>query len=596
MAPPDYASRLQALRTEIKRLALDGFLVPMADEYQSEVVPACARRLAFLSGFTGSSGLIIVMADKAVFFTDGRYTLQASQQVSTKLFTLYDSTQKTPGDWLKENAKAGLKIGFDPWLHTVDAIERHRKLLANTGAALTPVESNPVDAIWTDRPSPPVGKIRAYDLRYAGVSAAKKRASLAEELKNQKIDAVVITDPASIAWLLNVRGDDVPHAPLPLSRAILRSDGRVEWFVDPRKLTQGLEVHLGEAVTCSDMDTFPAALKRLGEARVHVRIDPSEAPYEVLDILQAAAAPLDRGINPCALPKACKNLTELEGMRAAHRRDGAALVKFLSWLDKNAPCSKLTEMVAAEKLEEFRASNNLYRGTSFETIAGAGPNGAIVHYRVTHETNRVLEPDTLFLLDSGGQYVDGTTDVTRTIAIGEPTQEMRDRFTRVLKGHIALASIRFPAGTTGVELDVLARQYLWAQGLDYNHGTGHGVGSYLSVHEGPQSISHRGHAELKPGMVLSNEPGYYKPDHYGIRIENLQAVVEAFEIGGASAKMLGFEPLTLVPIDKRLIVMDMLTGAERDWLNAYHARTHEALRPQVDEATEKWLKAATEAL
>jgi Xaa-Pro aminopeptidase len=592
-ASPDYAARLQALRDEIKRHKLDGFLVPMADEFQSETLPPSAQRIAFLTGFTGSAGFIAVLENKAVFFTDGRYTLQAGQQISADLYTLFDSAKTSPADWLKENARTGQKIGFDPWLHTVEGIERTRKACAKTGAQLVPVSGNPVDAIWHDRPAPPAAPIYAYDTLYAGQHASEKRQKQAEALRKDNIQAALITDPASIAWLLNVRGGDVPYTPLPLSHAILRADATVEWFVDPRKITSGLEVHLGPEVTRYGVSEFPLALKRLGEMRSTVKIDPSETPFWAVKALEDAGALIERGENPCLLPKACKNAVELEGLRAAHRRDGAALIKFLAWLDENAGTGKVTELSAEEKLLECRKGTPLFRGPSFATIAGAGPNGAIVHYRATEETNRTLEPGSLFLLDSGGQYLDGTTDVTRTIAVGKPTDEMRDRFTRVLKGHIELASVVFPEGTTGAELEVLARQFLWTLGLDYGHSTGHGIGNYLGVHEGPQSLSRRGAAPLKPGMALSNEPGYYKPNNYGIRIENIQAVIERPGITTAERQMFGFEPLTLVPIDKRLIVAGMLSETECAWLNDYHRRVHQAIRPLVDNGTAKWLEAAT---
>ncbi|MDX2027503.1 MAG: aminopeptidase P family protein [Alphaproteobacteria bacterium] len=596
MSQDPHASRLKQLRTELATSGHDGFLVPMADEYQSEYVPASARRIEFLTGFTGSAGFAVVLRDKAAFFTDGRYTLQAGQQVASDLFTVHDSAVKMPADWLAENTSTGMKIGYDAWLHTEDGISRMKKALAKSGATLAPVESNPLDAIWHDRPVPPAEPIHAYDLAYAGKSSADKRTAIAESLKKNNLAAAVITDPASIAWLLNIRGGDVPNTPLPLSFAIIRDDASVKWFVDPRKVTGGLEAHLGPDVQIEHTGQFPHALDQLGKDGKSVRIDPTESASWIIERLRAAKAKLDSGDDPCALPKACKNPVELEGMRSAHRRDGAALVKFLAWLDQNFAADVVTEISAEEKLAEFRGTNNLYRGPSFDTISGVGAHGAIVHYRATKTTNRKLELGQLYLLDSGGQYLDGTTDVTRTVALGKPSQEMRDRFTRVLKGHIALSAIRFPEGTTGAELDVLARQYLWEAGLDYGHGTGHGVGSYLGVHEGPQSISKRSKVALKPGMVVSNEPGYYKAGHYGIRIENLQAVVEIVGQAGSERSMLGFETLTLVPIDRRLIDVTMLTEPEVKWLNAYHARVREALRPLVDDMTVKWLTDATAAI
>jgi Xaa-Pro aminopeptidase len=588
------AARLKALRAGLVKAGLDGFFVPMADEYQSEYVPASAQRIEFLSGFTGSAGFIIVLKDKAAFFTDGRYTLQASQQVPTNLFAVHDMAEKSPSEWLAENVRPGTKIGFDPWLHTADGIDRLKKAAAKTDARLVPVEQNPVDAIWDDRPAPPAEPVQAHEVAYAGKSSANKRAAIAAELKKNNLAAAVITDPASIAWLLNVRGNDVPNTPLPLSFGIIRDDGKVKWFVDPRKPAKDLDKHLGPDVEICDPRLLPDALDRLARETKPIRIDPAESAFWIVERLRTAGARLDTGDDPCVLPKACKNSVEIEGMKAAHRRDGAALTSFLAWLETEiSGGTVLTEMAVEEKLAEFRGANNLYRGPSFNTIAGSGPNGAIVHYRATKASDRKLGSGELFLLDSGGQYLDGTTDVTRTIAIGKPSAEMRDRFTRVLKGHIALAAIRFPEGTTGSELDALARQYLWAAGLDYGHGTGHGVGSYLGVHEGPQGISRRNRVPLKPGMVVSNEPGYYKAGAYGIRIENLQVVNEVVGQAGGERKMLGFETLTLVPIDRNVIDIGMLTDEECAWLNNYHARVRESLRPMLDETSARWLDKAT---
>jgi|GEM_PF-15706 len=601
LATPDVSSlpfpdRLQALRDEIKKLGLDGFLIPMADEFQSETPPPSAQRIAFLTGFTGSAGLIALLDTKAAFFTDGRYTLQAQQQLPKRLFSIIDSGQVSVSDWLQDNVLPKQKIGFDPWLHTASAIRKIKKAFDKSGAMLVPVTGNPIDALWRERPASPAAPIYAHDVLYAGQASADKRRLLANALKKDGLDAAVITDPASVAWLLNVRGGDIPFSPLPLSYVILRDDASVEWFVDPRKITSGLDTYAGIGVTRYNVSEFPAALKRLGEMKCSVRVDYDEAPFSVTSLLNESGARIDRGPDPCAVPKACKNMTELEGMRACHRRDGAAMARFLCWLEQAVPAGGITELSAEEKLLEFRSGNHLFRGPSFATIAASGAHGAIVHYRATQVTNQDIKPDMLFLIDSGGQYSDGTTDVTRTVAIGQPLLEMKDRFTRVLKGHIALASIIFPEGTTGADLDVLARQHLWALGLDYNHGTGHGVGSYLSVHEGPPSISRRGSAPLKAGMVLSNEPGFYQPGHYGIRLENLQAVVERIDLSGTERKMFSFEPLTLVPIDKRLIVVDLLTEGEIEWLNDYHARVHQAIRPLVDEATAKWLEEATGAV
>lgn len=583
----DFSLRLAALRAACAAQGCDGFLVPMADEFQSEYVPASARRVEFMSGFTGSSGFVAVLKDKAAFFTDGRYTLQAAQQVSASLFEIFDSAQKSPQAWLAENCAAGSRLGFDPWLHTDDSVQRLKKALAAQNVTLVPVEKNLVDAVWAERPAPPAEPVVPYDLALAGQPSADKRARLAETLTKNKLDAAVITDTASVAWLLNVRGNDVPNTPLPLSFLIVHADGKADWFLDARKMTPALPLHLGPDVRPKAVGDFAAALDHLGAYEKAVRLDTSESAHWIAERLRAAGARIDSGEDPTALPRACKNAVELEGIRNAHRRDGVALVEFFAWLAAQ-PFDGLTELGVEKKLAECRAAHNLYRGPSFDTIAGVGPNGAIVHYRATPATDRPLRPGTLLLLDSGGQYLDGTTDVTRTVALGEPSSEMRDRYTRVLKGHIALASIVFPEGTTGAELDVLARQFLWADGIDFNHGTGHGVGAYLGVHEGPQAISKRNRVPLKPGMILSNEPGYYKAGSYGIRFENLQAVVERPDLSG-ERKMLGFETLTLAPVDPALIDPRLLTDAERSWIDAYHQRITHSVGPHLSAPAAEWL-------
>lgn len=596
MLSSDYALRLAALREQMHHHQLDGYLVPMADAYQSEYVPASDRRVEYLTGFTGSAGLVIVMADKAAFFTDSRYTLQASHQVPEALLAIYDSAMKPPTDWIKENATAGMRFGFDPWLHSAHQTDRWQKHLGKQQIELVATAQNLVDAIWADRPASPMAPVVPHDLAYSGKESRDKRHDVADYLKHQNLDAAILTDTASIAWLLNIRGGDVTHAPLALSTAIIRADSSVAWFIDARKMTADVTAHCGADVMRCDPVAFGDMLRELGAGQKRVRLDAHETPAAIVTQLRAAGAVIDEGEDPCSLPKACKNAVELAGMRAAHQRDGVALVNFLAWFDAEIASGKLTELDAEAKLASFRDKGNLYRGPSFDTIAGSGANGAIVHYRATAASNRIIARDSFFLLDSGGQYLDGTTDITRTIATGAVTPEMRDRFTRVLKGHIALASVIFPPGTTGAELDGLARQYLWAAGLDYGHGTGHGVGSYLSVHEGPQNISRRSNVALKPGMVLSNEPGYYKPQHYGIRTENLLAVIELPEIPGGERKMLGFETLTLAPIDRRAIDVTMLSAAEREWLNAYHQCVYDLLGPQLDAPTAQWLKQATVAL
>jgi Xaa-Pro aminopeptidase len=593
MTKTDLSTRLSELRQQIEAQGLNGFLVPMADAYQSEYVPPSAQRIAYLSGFTGSAGFIVVLKDKAAFFTDSRYTLQAAQQVSKESFALFDTAEKTPFVWLEENLIKGDKIGYDPWLHTTEGAERLKKAVAKIGADATPVPQNLVDAVWVDQPAEPMEPIVPYEIIYAGKSSVDKRKEIAETLKKKNISAAVISDPTSIAWLLNVRGGDVANTPLPLSRAVIYDTAGVEWFVEARKVSEAIPDHVSDEVTLCSPQDFPATLDHLATFEKPVLVDPTQAAIWITDRLRAANAKIEFGEDPCDLPRAKKNSVELDGIRAAHRRDGAALSRFFAWLGQHWESDKITELSSEHKLASFREANNNYRGPSFDTISGAGGHGAIVHYRATHTTNAPLKSGELYLLDSGGQYLDGTTDVTRTIALGTPSDEMRDRFTRVLKGHIALASIRFPEGTTGSEIDVLARQYLWEVGLDYGHGTGHGVGCYLGVHEGPQSISKRSTVPLKPGMVLSNEPGFYKTGHYGIRIENLQTVVEIMGLGGGDRKMLGFETLTLVPIDRKLIDVSLLTKQEIKWVNDYHSRVKQVLRPMVDEQVGTWLEAAT---
>ena len=573
-------SRLAALRAELRRRKLDGFLVPLADEHQGEYVAKRARRLAWLTDFTGSAGIAIVLAERAAIFVDGRYTLQAEAQVYSALYERHHLTEAPPDRWLADHVKPGQRIGYDPWLHTEDGRARYFKACETASAALVACESNPIDAVWHDQPPPPLAPIVPHPLRFAGRPADQKRAEIAALIKEAKADAAVLSAPDSIAWLLNVRGGDVPCTPLPHGFAIVGADASVALFVDRRKIAPGLAGHLGNQVAIAAPDGFGPALQALGALHRAVLIDPQSAPCWALDRLATAGATIVRGPDPCAPPKARKNAVELEGTRAAHRRDGAAMVRFLAWLDHAAAKGTLKESQAAARLLAERKKNERFMGPSFETISGAGPNGAIVHYRVTPETDRRLEPGMLYLLDSGGQYLDGTTDVTRTIAIGKPSAAQRDRFTRVLKGHIALALARFPAGTSGSQLDALARQYLWQAGLDFDHGTGHGVGSYLGVHEGPQRISKLPNTvALEPGMIVSNEPGYYKTGAYGIRIENLVVVTALEDIDGAERPMRGFETLTLVPIDRRLVEPNLMTADEIAWLDAYHRTVRDRLAP-----------------
>ena len=572
--------RLSRLRVELRRRKIDGFLVPRADEHQGEYVARRARRLAWLTGFTGSAGIAILLADRAAIFVDGRYTLQAEAQVDGALYERHHLIEAPPDRWLGANLKAGMRIGYDPWLHTESGRARYAVACEAQNAKLVPCEENPIDIVWRDQPPAPLGPIVPHAIEFAGRSAEQKRGEIAETIKAVKADAAFLSAPESIAWLLNIRGGDVPCTPLPHAFALIDADTSVVLFVDPRKLTPGLERHLGNAVTVNRTDALGPALDQLGKRYRVVMVDPQGAPVWVFDRLTRAGASVVRGTDPCARPKACKNTTEIEGTRAAHRRDGAALTRFLAWLDKAAANGGVTELKAAERLLYERSKNERFMGPSFDTISGAGPNGAIVHYRVTPRTNRLLEPGNLYLVDSGGQYLDGTTDVTRTIAVGKPSAEHRERFTRVLKGHIALARVRFPAGTSGSQLDSLARQYLWHVGLDYDHGTGHGVGSYLNVHEGPQRISKLpSTTALEPGMIVSNEPGYYKTNDYGIRVENLVVVVALDDVNGGEQQMRGFETLTMAPIDRRLIWPKLMTPEEIAWLNGYHRTVRAELGP-----------------
>ena len=593
--PSTCAPRLSALRVELERRKLDGFIIPRADEHQGEYVPKRAERLAWLTSFTGSAGAAIVLRDKAAVFVDGRYTLQVRQQTDTSLFDPRDLVSEGLGAWIENNLPRGAKLAYDPWLHTQASVEGLKVAAEKAGGTLVAADTNPIDAVWSDQPPPPVARAVPHPLELAGEAAESKRTRIAEEIKSVGADAAVITMPDSICWLLNIRGGDVPHTPFALSFAILNADGSTDLFMDSRKSSPELVKHLGNAVRLRSTDEFSPSLASLSGKTVAV--DPMTAASAVFDRLKSTRARIRAIPDPCQLPKACKNAVEIEGTRKAHIRDGAALSQFLAWLSREAPTERLTEIDAAMKLEGFRRTTGSLTDLSFDSIAGAGANGAVVHYRVTQSTNRPIKRDEMFLIDSGAQYPDGTTDVTRTLIIGTPTDEMRDRFTRVLKGHISLATVRFPEGTTGAALDAFARRALWDAGLDYDHGTGHGVGSYLSVHEGPQNISKRPVLQtLKPGMICSNEPGYYKAGAYGIRIENLVVVTEAKDVAGGERKMMEFETITLAPIDINLVEPKLLTAEERAWLNAYHARVRDVIEPKVDEETRGWLRSATRAV
>jgi Xaa-Pro aminopeptidase len=589
------APRLAALRAELVTRGLDGFIVPRADEHQGEYVPKRAERLAWLTAFTGSAGTAIVLRDKAAIFVDGRYTLQVSQQTDTKLFEPRDLISEGVGTWIENQCPGDTKIGYDPWLHSMAQIEALRASAEKARASLVPCQTNPIDTVWHDQPPPPLASAIPHTLALAGEAAESKRTRIAEEIKKQGADACVITLPDSICWLLNIRGGDVPHTPFALTFAIHNADGSTDLFMDPRKSSPELIRHLGNAVRLLGSDEFVPALDGLkGKS---VLVDPSMGASAIFDRLNAAGAKIKRAPDPCQLPKACKNPVEIEGMRKAHIRDGAAVCRFLAWLSREAPNGYLTEIDAARALEGHRIATGALSDLSFDSISAAGPHAAIPHYRVTQSSNRNISNNEIFLIDSGAQYPDGTTDITRTLIVGEPSSEMRDRFTRVLKGHIALATTLFPEGTTGAALDAFARRALWEAGLDYDHGTGHGVGSYLSVHEGPQNISKRPVTQpLKPGMICSDEPGYYKAGEYGIRIENLIVVTEAEAIPGGDRKMMGFETITLAPIDRCLIDVSLLSADERAWLNAYHARVRDTLTPFLDADTNTWLESATHDL
>lgn len=585
---------LPLLRKALARLGLDGMIVPHEDEWQNEYVPPAFDRLSWLTGFTGSAGAAVVLMDEAAIFVDGRYTLQVRDQVDEALFAYRDLMEGGVAAYLREKGK-GKTIGYDPKLHSPDALERLEAAARDGGATLKALDANPIDGAWTDRPAIPKAEVVPYTNEYAGESAAAKRKRLGEAVAADGADAAVITSPASIAWLFNVRGGDVARTPLPLGEAILKADGRADLFLDPEKVTPTLRAWLGNEVALRAPEELPEALAQLKGQRV--RLDPASASAWHFRTLEAAGAQTKRGQDPVVLPRATKNAVEIEGARKAHARDGAALSRFLHWLATEGQSGKVDEITACRMLEDFRAETGALKDLSFDSISGAGPNGAIVHYRASVKTNRRLKRGSLFLIDSGGQYLDGTTDVTRTIAIGRPTPEMRDRFTRVLKGHIALARVRFPKGTTGHQLDALARVALWEAGLDYDHGTGHGVGAYLGVHEGPHRIAKFVNTQpLEPGMIVSNEPGYYKTGAYGIRVENLQVVTPAADIEGGERPMLGFETLTLAPIDQRLIVKTLLSKDERAWLNGYHARVAQVVGPKLSGEAKAWLMDATAPL
>jgi Xaa-Pro aminopeptidase len=594
ISTPDVVSeRLRALRRELKSRKLRGFLVPHSDEHQDEFLPPSAERLRWLTGFTGSAGAAIVLENAAVLFVDGRYTLQAQAQTDTSLIEVLQTPEAKASKWLTGKLPKGGAIGYDAGLHTIKEIERLTESLGDAGIRLEPQTNNPIDLLWQDRPAPSAARVIPHGLEFAGRSAAAKITEAQEILKREKVEAVLLTLLDSIAWLFNIRGADIDHSPLALAFALVPARGKPSLFIDSAKVGDDVRDHLEDVVELFAPDALDARLKALGQKAARVRLDPETAPVRFKQVLEAAGAKIVAGDDPCILPKAIKNAAEIKGARAAHLRDGVALVSFLAWLDEHAPSGRVDEITAAMKLEEFRRETGEIKDISFDSISAAGPHGAIVHYRPTTSSNLKLKPRSLYLIDSGGQYADGTTDITRTIAIGAPTTTMRRHYTLVLKAHIAITSARFPKGTRGQDIDPFARRPLWEAGLDFDHGTGHGVGSYLSVHEPPQRISRRGTVELQPGMILSNEPGLYCEGGYGIRLENLVLVTPPAPIKGGTREMLGFETLTLVPFDRRLIDPGLLTLDELAWLNTYHAEVRRKIEPQLKGADRSWLRAAT---
>ena len=587
---PSFGSRhVPLIREAMAKQGLNGLLVPHEDEHQNEYLPDANDRLGWATGFTGSAGAAVILEDKAAIFVDGRYALQVLDQVDQTLFEVRDLIEGGVPKYLEELGTPGAVIGYDPRLHSPDSLDRLKAAADKAGAALKPVTVNPLDAAWgVARPAQPAHPVVPHPDQYSGEASAAKRGRLGQDLAGQKADAAVITSPAAIAWLFNIRGGDVIRSPLPLSQAILNTDGSASLFMDPAKITDDLPAWLGNEVALQPPAALPAALAALSGKRVLV--DPSLSSAWYFSTLEEAGAEIVRAQDPTTLPRAAKNATEVEGSRQAHIRDGAALARFLHWVATEAQTSLPDEVEIVTKLEGFREATGALKDLSFDTIAGAGPHGAVIHYHPNERLNRRTETGSLLLVDSGGQYLDGTTDVTRTVAIGEPTGEMRERFTLVLKGHLALGRVRFPVGVTGSALDVLARAALWQYGLDYDHGTGHGVGSYLGVHEGPQRISKApSTVALQPGMIVSNEPGYYKTGAYGIRIENLQVVTPAADVPGGERPMLGFEPLTLAPIDRRLVDKALLTAEETAQLDAYHAKVADKIGPLLDGAAKAWL-------
>ncbi len=593
-APAASGDRVKAVLRELKSRRLKGFLVPHSDQHQNEFLPPSEERLQWLTGFTGSAGVAIVTDNGSALFVDGRYILQAPKQVDTELFEVLQVPEAKPSSWLKDTLVRGNTVGYDPALHTINEIDRLTKTLGSAGIRLTPVEDNPIDTLWGKaRPKPSNAEIFAQPLEFSGKHAGEKIMQVQMALVEDEHDAVLLTSPDSICWLFNIRGGDIKHTPVALAFAIVPAKGRPTLFIDAAKVGDNMRGHLKPYTDIAAPEELDGALRKLAEDKAKVRLDPETAAMRFAQMLEAGGAKFVSGDDPCTLPKAVKTVAEIAGARAAHRRDGAAMVRFLAWLDEVAETGRVDEVAAAVRLEDYRRQTGQLKDISFDTISASGPHGAVVHYRATNTSKRVLDKNSLYLIDSGGQYADGTTDVTRTVAVGKPTSQMRRHYGLVLKAHIAIASARFPKGTRGQDLDPFARRALWEAGLDFDHGTGHGVGSYLSVHEGPQRLSRLGTVALEPGMILSNEPGYYRKDAYGIRLENLILVTAPETIDGGEREMMGFETLTLVPFDRRLIDPKQLTPSELQWLNAYHARVRREIEPLVLSDDRPWLRHAT---
>lgn len=602
--PQHTAERISELRAQLKKQNIDGFILPRSDKHLNEYVPAHDERLLWLTGFSGSAGLAIILANSAAIFIDGRYTLQVQSEVDLDVITPVSISVQSPADWLKANIKRGMKIGLDPTLHSVKSYDQFHQAIGEASSTLQSLKINPVDAIWTDQPDLPANPIINHPKKYAGMDPAEKISEIQTTIKEKGCEAFVATAPESICWLFNIRGSDVSHTPIMLANAIIHTRAKPEIFLDASRLNARANEIITANARILSPDAFEERLAALGAKFKKVLIDPVRTNSAIYQTLRASRADIIRGNDPCSLPKAIKNKAEIEGSRQAHIRDGLAMTRFLHWVDETSKTTELDEIACAKQLEQFRAETGALKDISFETISGAGPNGAIVHYRVSEQTNRTLNNGDLYLVDSGAQYQDGTTDITRTIAISkttdptnsQPTNPMRRHYTLVLKSHIGLATAHFPKGTRGVDLDPLARVHLWQAGLDFNHGTGHGVGSFLSVHEGPQGISKNAMVPLQSGMIISNEPGYYREGSYGIRLENLILVKDPEDITGGEQPMMAFETLTMAPFDRTLIDCDLLTKRELKWLNNYHRKVWKTLSPELKGAEKAWLKAATASI